>query len=133
MIDKVDKMIITGGMAFTFLKQIHNAKIGKSIYDAEGAKMVDGIMKKAEEKKVSILFPEDFVIVPEIKDGAPTSIVSLKDGIPEDRLGIDVGPATIKKFADLINSSKTIFLNGANGVFECNVGRDGSLKLVEVI
>lgn len=132
MIDRVDRMIITGGMAFTFLKQMQNAQIGKSIYDAEGAKMVDAIVKKAKEKNVSLILPEDFVIVPEIKDNAPSSIVSLKDGIPNDKLGIDVGPETVKKFDEIITSSKTIFLNGSNGVFECNVGRAGSLKLVEV-
>jgi phosphoglycerate kinase len=132
MIERVDRMIITGGMAFTFLKQMQNAQIGKSIYDAEGAKMVDAIVQKAKDKNVSLILPEDFVVVPEIKDNAPTSVVNLKDGIPSDRLGIDVGPETIKKFNEVISSSKTIFLNGSNGVFECNVGRAGSIKLVEV-
>lgn len=131
MIDKVDKMIITGGMAFTFLKQSQNAKIGKSIFDAEGAKQVEEILNKAKSKNVQIIFPEDFVIVPEIKDNAPTAVVSLKEGIPDDKLGIDVGPKTIKLFDDVIMSSKTIFLNGANGVFETNVGRSGSIALVE--
>ena len=134
MIERVDRMIITGGMAFTFLKQMDsNNQIGKSIFDAEGAKMVDAIVKKAKERNVSLIFPEDFVIVPEIKDNVLSSVVSLKEGIPSDRLGIDVGPESIKKFNDVINSSKTIFLNGANGVFECNVGKAGSIKLIEVI
>jgi len=134
MIERVDRMIITGGMAFTFLKQMDsNNQIGKSIFDADGAKMVDAIVQKAKERNVSLIFPEDFVIVPEIKDNVQSSIVSLKEGIPSDRLGIDVGPESIKKFNDIINSSKTIFLNGANGVFECNVGKTGSIKLIEVI
>jgi phosphoglycerate kinase len=134
MLDRgVDRMIITGGMAFTFLKQMSDAQIGKSIFDAEGAKQVESILKKAKEKNVTMLFPEDFVCVPEIKENAPTCVVSLKEGIPSDKLGIDVGPETIKKFDSIINSSKTIFMNGSNGVFECNVGRAGSVKLVEVI
>jgi phosphoglycerate kinase len=134
MIERVDRMIITGGMAFTFLKQMDsNNQIGKSIFDADGAKMVDAIVQKAKERNVSLIFPEDFVIVPEIKDNVQSSVVSLKEGIPSDRLGIDVGPESIKKFNDVINSSKTIFLNGANGVFECNVGKAGSIKLIEVI
>jgi phosphoglycerate kinase len=132
MLDKVDKMIITGGMAFTFLKQSQNAQIGKSIFDAEGAKQVEAILNKAKSKNVQLYFPEDFVIVPEIKEGVPTSIVTLKQGIPDDKLGIDVGPNTLKLFSDVIASSKTIFLNGANGVFELNIGRAGSLALVEV-
>jgi len=132
MLDKVDRMIITGGMAFTFLKQIHNAKIGKSIYDSEGAKQVEGIIKKAKANNVTLLFPEDFVIVQEIKDDATSSVVSLQDGIPDNHLGIDVGPKSIKTFNEFILSSKSIFLNGANGVFECKVGKTGSIALIEV-
>lgn len=132
MLDKVDKMIITGGMAFTFLKQLNNLEIGKSIYDADGAKMVGEIIQKAKDKNVQLLFPEDFVIADEIKAGLPTSIVNIKDGIPKDKLGVDVGPATIEKFNNAILNSKTIFLNGANGVFEIDIGRAGSIKLVEV-
>jgi phosphoglycerate kinase len=132
MLDKVDKMIITGGMAFTFLKQGFNAKTGKSIFDAEGAKQVAGILEKAKSKNVSLILPRDFVIVPEIKDNVSSSIVTLEEGIPDDRLGIDVGPDTIKLFNDVILSSRSIFLNGSNGVFECNVGRAGSVALIEV-
>ncbi len=132
MIDKVDRMIITGGMAFTFLKEGFGKEIGKSIFDSEGAKEVKDILNKAREKNVAMIFPEDFVTVPEIKDDIMSKIVSLDDGIPSDMLGIDVGPRTIEKFGEVIGSSNTVFLNGANGVFECNVGRAGSLKLVEV-
>jgi phosphoglycerate kinase len=131
LIDKVDKMIITGGMAFTFLKNIHNMQIGKSIYDEEGAKTVQDLLKKAQSKNVELIFPEDFVIANEIKEGVSTSVVKLNEGIPSDMLGIDVGPRTLEKFDKIINSSKTIFLNGANGVFELNVAKAGSIKLVE--
>jgi phosphoglycerate kinase len=129
--DKVDKMIITGGMAFTFLKTIKNMQIGKSIYDEEGANTVEEIVKKAKERNVELIFPEDFVIASEIKEGVSTSVVKLEEGIPSDKLGIDVGPKTLEKFHKVITGSKTIFLNGANGIFELNVARLGSVKLVE--
>jgi phosphoglycerate kinase len=129
--DKVDRMIITGGMAFTFLKTLKNMQIGKSIYDEEGAKTVQEILQKAKEKNVEIIFPEDFVIADEIKEGVSTSVVGLEEGIPSNKLGIDVGPRTLEKFHKVITSSKTIFLNGANGVFELNAARQGSVKLVE--
>jgi phosphoglycerate kinase len=132
MLDKVDRMIITGGMAFTFLKEAQNAKIGKSIYDAEGAKQVQSILAKAKSKNVQLYLPQDFVVVPEIKESVESKIVSLKEGIPDNLLGIDVGPQSLSQFAEVIGSSKTIFLNGANGVFELNVGRKGSIALVEV-
>ena len=131
LMNKVDKMIITGGMAFTFLKTIHNMQIGKSIYDEEGAKTVQDILKKAQENKVELIFPEDFIIAPEIKEGVETNLVKLEEGIPGDRLGIDVGPRTLEKFDKIIGDSKTIFLNGANGVFELNVAKHGSVKLIE--
>lgn len=133
LLDKVDRMIITGGMVFTFLKNIYNSEIGKSLYDQEGAKVVDEIVKKAKERNVELIFPDDFVIAKEIKDNTPTSVVTLKQGIPSDQMGIDIGPLSIDKFNKVIMSSKTVFLNGSNGVFECNVARKGSLSLIEVI
>jgi phosphoglycerate kinase len=131
MLDKVDKMIITGGMAFTFLKQAQNAKIGKSIFDSEGAKEVDAIINKAKAKNVQLILPHDFVVANEIKEGVSTTLVTLNQGIPDDKLGIDVGPETLKLFSQVIQDSNTIFLNGANGIFELNVAKPGSTALIE--
>ena len=131
--DRVDKMIITGGMAFTFLKAMNLMKIGKSIFDEAGLKLVGDLITKAKERNVEMTFPEDFVIAKEIKDNTETKIVQVQDGIPDDWLGIDTGPLTQKRFNDVIGSSKTIFLNGAAGVFECNVARSGSVGLINVI
>ena len=134
MLENVNKMIITGGMAFTFLKQMNNSfDIGKSIYDSEGASMVNEIIAKAKEKNVEIILPEDFVCSRKIDDSEATSIYSVKDNIPSDQLGIDVGPNSRAKFNRVINSAKTIFLNGASGVFESKIGREGSIDLVNVI
>lgn len=132
MIDRVDKLIITGGMAFTFLKHIYKMEIGKSIYDEEGGKIVGEIVQKAKEKNVELIFPEDFVVTNEIKENAETSIVSLSNGIPADLIGVDVGPETAKKFHSVITDSKTIFLNGACGIFEMPFARQGSVSLVNV-
>jgi len=132
MIDRVDKIIITGGMAFTFLKLIYKMEIGKSIYDEEGGKIVNEIVQKAKEKNVELIFPEDFVVTNEIKENAQTSIVSLSNGIAADLIGVDVGPETSKKFDSIITNSKTIFLNGACGIFEMGFARQGSLEMVNV-
>jgi phosphoglycerate kinase len=132
LLERVNKMIITGGMAFTFLKAMHNTQIGKSICDEEGLKVVNDIVKKAKERNVDLLLPEDFVVSKEIKDNALTKIVTLSQGIENDWLGIDTGPLTQQKFNKEILSSKTIFLNGAAGVFECNIARSGSEGLVNV-
>jgi phosphoglycerate kinase len=132
LLDKVDHMIITGGMAFTFLKHVKGMKIGRSIFDEEGFKLVESIMEKAKKKEVQIHFPEDFVIAKEIKDFVQTSTVDVTEGIPDDYFGIDVGPKSSNKFENIINDSRTIFLNGACGIFEINVGRSGSEKMVKV-
>lgn len=132
MIDKVDKIIITGGMAFTFLKNIYKMEIGKSIYDEEGGKIVAEIVQKAKERNVELIFPEDFIVTNEINENAETSIVSLSNGIPSNLIGVDVGPESSKKFNTVINESKTIFLNGACGIFEMPFARNGSVSLVNV-
>ena len=133
MIDKIDKLIITGGMAFTFLKHIYKMEIGNSIYDEEGGKLVTEIVQRAKERNVELIFPEDFVITDEIKEGAQTSVVSLSSGIPEGLIGVDVGPESVKKFNSAILNSKTIFLNGACGIFEMSFARQGSVGMVAVI
>lgn len=132
LLDKVDKLIITGGMAFTFLKIGENVEIGKSLFDKDSAEAVKEIIKLAKEKKVELLLPEDFVIADEIKEGVSTKVVDKASGIPSDKLGVDVGPKTIEKFHKAIVDAKTIFLNGSNGVFESSIGKAGSIKLIEV-
>ena len=117
----------------TFLKHIYKMEIGKSIYDEEGGKIVMDIVRMAKEKNVELIFPEDFVVTNEIKEGADSSIVNLSNGIPSDLIGVDVGPKSEKKFDNVIKSSKTIFLNGACGIFEMGFARNGSIALVNVI
>ena len=131
--NRVDKLIITGGMAFTFLKHIYKMEIGKSIYDEEGGKIVGEIVQMAKEKNVELIFPEDFVVSNEIKEVAESSIVNLTNGIPNNLIGVDVGPKSEKKFDEIIKSSKTIFLNGSCGIFEFEYARKGSIALVNVI
>jgi phosphoglycerate kinase len=134
LLNKVDRIIITGGMAFTFLKVAENVEIGKSLFDKESTEHVLEIMKLAKEKNVQVLLPEDFIITNDIKDtdSSKTKIIDKSAGIPSDKMGIDVGPKTIEKFHKAIIDSKTIFLNGSNGVFENPIGRNGSVKLIEV-
>lgn len=133
LLERVDKMVITGGMAFTFLKAMNVMNIGKSICDEEGLKIVADLIKKAKERNVELHFPQDFVIAKEIKDNVETKIVTSKEGIPDDWLGIDHGPQTTQAVNQVIQGSKTIFINGSAGVFECNVARSGSQALISSI
>ena len=127
----VDEMIIGGGMAFTFNKVLNNTKIGNSLFDEEGAKIVGDIMKKAKERGVKIHLPTDFVIADKFEEGAQTKIRSEAEGIDDGWLGLDVGPETIAKNSEVIARSKTIFWNGPQGVFEMAPFAKGSLQMVD--
>jgi phosphoglycerate kinase len=130
MLEIVDEMIIGGGMAFTFHKVLDNAKIGKSLFDEEGAKIVPDIMKKAKERGVKIHLPLDYVIADKFAEDAQTKIKDLSAGIDDGYMGLDVGPKTIAQNAAIIKRAKTIFWNGPQGVFEMAPFANGSVTLV---
>eukprot|EP00455_Lapot_gusevi_P016831 TRINITY_DN187_c0_g1_i2.p2 TRINITY_DN187_c0_g1~~TRINITY_DN187_c0_g1_i2.p2 ORF type:complete len:429 (-),score=222.73 TRINITY_DN187_c0_g1_i2:146-1432(-) len=118
LLDRVNELIIGGGMAFTFLKVAQNVEIGKSLFDKEGAKLVPGILEKAQAKGVKIHLPIDFVTGDKLSKDARVGEGDLKTGIPSDMLGLDVGPRTNALFAQVITNAKTIVWNGPLGVFE---------------
>lgn len=133
MLDKVDRMIITGGMAFTFLKAKNpNFGIGNSLYDSEGATKVMDILNKAKQNNVEIILPNDFICNTSI-NGSIKDNIYCNNNIKEGYIGIDVGKNSIEQFDKIIKSSNTIFLNGSNGVFENEAGREGSEKLINSI
>ncbi|KAI1723756.1 phosphoglycerate kinase domain-containing protein [Ditylenchus destructor] len=133
LLDKVDEMIICGGMSFTFLKVLEGVNIGKSLFDEEGSKIVQKLMDKAKAKNVQIHLPTDFVIASEIKDGAEHSVVNKKAGVPDDKMGLDIGPETSKQFASVIQRAKTVVWNGPAGVFEVDVFADGTKALLNAV
>ena len=130
LLDRVNDMIIGGGMAFTFLKEIHGIDIGNSLYDEEGARAVPDIMRKAEDLGVNISLPTDFLIGDLAVPDAQPSLGDLETGIPEGLLGLDVGPQTIQENDRIIRKSKTIVWNGPQGMFENPHYRPGSESLV---
>lgn len=136
LIDKVDEMIIGGGMAFTFKKTLENVKIGSSLFDAEGAKIVGDIMAKAKAKGVKIHLPVDYVTADRFpKDGAAVGVGAADDasGIPDGWLGLDVGPKSNKLFTEVILRAKTIVWNGPAGVFESAQFATGTKTMADAI
>lgn len=133
MLDRVDEMIIAGGMAFTFKKELQGMQIGKSIYDAEGAKIVKDIMAKAQEKGVKIHFPVDYVTGDDLKK--PTKVESATDesGIPDGMMGLDVGPKSLELFKAAVDRAQTILWNGPPGVFEAKQFETGTKTLCEYV
>jgi phosphoglycerate kinase len=118
LLDKCNSMIIGGGMAFTFLKVINNMKIGSSLYDEEGAKIVNDIVSKAKAKGVEIHLPVDFITGSKFAVDCEVGTATVESGIPDGWLGLDVGPKSIEKFKSVVASAKTIVWNGPPGVFE---------------
>ena len=118
LLDKADEIIIGGGMAFTFKKVLNNMPIGKSLYDAEGAKLVPDLMKKAQEKGKKIILPVDYVCGDKFAADAQVKVADDASGISDGWLGLDVGPKSTALFLDAIKRAKTIIWNGPAGVFE---------------
>ncbi|XP_046852348.1 phosphoglycerate kinase-like [Xenia sp. Carnegie-2017] len=119
MLDKVNVMIIAGGMAFTFAKVLYNMKIGDSLFDEEGSKIVEKISSKAKVNGVELHFPVDFKIGSKFSNDAEVGKTTLEDGIPNGWMGLDIGEKTIEKFTkEVIPKCHTIVWNGPPGVFE---------------
>jgi phosphoglycerate kinase len=118
LLEKANELIIGGGMAFTFKKELEGMAIGDSLYDPEGAKIAKELFAKAKAKGVTITLPVDFVCADKFDPNANTQIVSDKDGIPAGWMGLDGGPKSIEAYGAVIARSKTIVWNGPSGVFE---------------
>jgi phosphoglycerate kinase len=118
LLDKADKIIIGGGMAYTFHKVLRGTPIGASLYDAEGAKIVEELVAKAAARNVELIFPIDFIAADKFAPDANTQPADLATGIPDGWEGLDAGPKSIELYRQAILSSKTIIWNGPAGVFE---------------
>lgn len=129
MLDKVDEMIIGGGMAYTFKKVLDNYSIGDSIFDEEGAKLVTEIMEKAKSKGVKLHLPVDFIIADKFAADADTDEAST--GIPDGWQGLDIGPKSREMFRQVILRAKTVVWNGPLGVFEFDKFSAGTRSAME--
>jgi len=133
MLDKVDEMIIAGGMAFTFKQVCSGVKIGNSLFDKEGAKIVKDIMEKAEKKKVKIHLPIDYVTADKFDKNAQVGAASDEEGIPDGWMGLDIGPKSCQLFGEAILRCKTILWNGPMGVFEFPNFEKGTKSVMDAV
>ncbi|MBI5767148.1 MAG: phosphoglycerate kinase [Verrucomicrobia bacterium] len=118
LLEKANEIIIGGGMAFTFKKELEGMTIGDSLYDPEGAKIAKELFAKAAAKGVKITLPVDFVCADKFDANANTKVTTDKEGIPAGWMGLDGGPKSIELYAQVIGRAKTIVWNGPSGVFE---------------
>jgi phosphoglycerate kinase len=116
LIDKVDNLIIGGGMSYTFSKA-KGGSIGGSLLEADKQDLTLELVKKAKEKGVNLILPVDTVIADKFSNDAELKVVKAGE-IPDGWQGLDIGPETIAIFADIVKNSKTVLWNGPMGVFE---------------
>lgn len=131
LINKVDTILIGGGMAYTFLKA-QGKEIGKSLLEEDKMDLSLDLIKKAKANNVEILLPIDAVIADEIKAGAETQIVDI-DNIPVDKEALDIGPKTAEMFAEKIKNAKTVVWNGPMGVFEIKEFSNGTNEVAKAL
>merc|ERR1719409_2722443 len=133
LLSKVDKIIVGGGMAYTFLKVNDGMSIGSSLYDEEGAKIVPDITEKAKKLGVEIILPVDFVISSKFGEDGEIKSATKAEGIPDGFMGLDCGPESNKLNAAAVNAAKTIIWNGPMGVFEMASFETGTKSMMDTM
>lgn len=131
LLEKVDHLIIGGGLSFTFIKaQGHD--IGKSLLEEDKIELAKSFIEKAKAKGVQLHMPVDAVVANEFSQDAETQIVDV-DAIPADWIGLDIGPKTAANYAEVIKNSKLIIWNGPMGVFEMDKFANGTKTVADAM
>ncbi len=132
LLGKVDALLIGGAMAYTFLKA-QGKKVGKSLVEEDKVGLAKELIAEAQAKKVRFHLPLDHVIAEKIDADAQHQTVSTDAGIPDGKMGLDIGPETIADFGKEIAAAKTIVWNGPMGVFEVSPFAKGTMKIAEMV
>ena len=131
LIDKVDELLIGGGMAYTFFKA-KGYEIGKSICEDDKVELAKELMEKAAHKGVKLLLPVDNVVATEFSNDAESKVVASNE-IPADWEGVDIGPETVKLYGDALKNAKTVIWNGPMGVFEFDKFAVGTNEIAKIL
>jgi phosphoglycerate kinase len=131
LLNRVDNLIIGGGMTYTFIKA-QGGKIGKSLCEEDKLELALKIIEKAKEKKVNLYLPVDSLNADKFENDANTNVTAV-DAVPDGWLGLDIADKTIKEFCDVIGKSKTILWNGPMGVFEMEKFSKGTTAIAKAI
>jgi len=131
MLEKVDNLIIGGGMSYTFAVA-QGGSVGNSLLEADKVELCRDLLKKAADKGVKLLLPADTVIADDFNNDANRKVVEA-GAIPEGWMGLDIGPETIKEFSEVIEHSKSILWNGPMGVFEFSNFANGTIQIAEAV
>jgi phosphoglycerate kinase len=128
---KVDTLIVGGGMAYTFYKA-EGKEIGTSLLEAEKIDLAKEVLENARKSGIKFLLPKDVVVAAEFNNDSPSTVVST-DAMPADKMGLDIGPETVKLFSDELANAKTIVWNGPMGVFEMDNFAKGTNAIAQAL
>lgn len=131
LLEKVDKLIIGGGMAYTFFKSM-GYSVGKSICELDKLDLAQGLINKAKERNVKLVLPIDNVIAKEIAPDAENKVID-SDNIPDDWEGLDIGPKTVELFKEELKDAKTIVWNGPVGFSEYEIFANGTRSIAQAL
>ena len=131
LLKKVDSLIIGGGMAYTFFKA-QGYEIGTSILDADNIELAKELLAEAEKTGVKILLPVDAVCAKEFKNDTEFAVYA-KENMPKDRMGMDIGPESVKLFTEAVKNAKTVVWNGPMGVFENPILAKGTIAVAKAL
>lgn len=131
LLNKVDSILIGGGMTFTFLKA-QGYDIGKSLLEEDKIELAKSLLEKAKDKNVKLILPVDVVVAKEFKNDTEFKTVTI-DSIPQDMMGLDIGERTIEIFSDEITNAKTVIWNGPAGVFEMDNFNKGTFGIAKAM
>jgi phosphoglycerate kinase len=131
LLDKVDNLIIGGGLSYTFIKALGH-DVGKSLLEEDKIDLAKTFMDKAKEKGVNFYVPVDVIVADDFSNDANTQVVDI-DSIPSDWEGLDAGPKTREIYADVIKNSKLVIWNGPLGVFELDTFANGTKAVAEAL
>jgi phosphoglycerate kinase len=131
LLDKVNMLIVCGGMAFTFKKTLEGVSIGDSLFDKDGAENVAGLVEKAKKNNVELVLPCDYITADAFSASANTSTATDEEGIPDGWMGLDCGEKSIKLYEAAIDKAQTILWNGPPGVFEMEKFANGTKKTMD--
>lgn len=132
LLTKVDALLIGGAMAYTFLKA-QGEQVGKSLVEDDKLELAKELLTEAQRRGVRLLLPRDHLVADKMDGAAASSVATANQGIPADKMGLDIGPETVATFASEIAKAKTIVWNGPMGVFEMPPFAKGTMKIAQAV
>jgi phosphoglycerate kinase len=131
LLNKVNVIMVGGGMAYTFLKA-QNIEVGKSLVQEDQLDLAGELLSEANNKGVQLLLPEDHVVAPVMENGTEHRVCGNND-FPSDWMGLDIGPETVKRYATVLAAAGTVVWNGPMGVFELDDFAVGTFAMAKAI